>query len=209
MSTPVKYKYSYLITKLVEYDDYKKYSYYIVPIGAVLYAALIIASNLCYSKFVATCMHYSMGLSLIFIIYWLEVIIFLDFGVADVDIFSESMLKHLYSRKSEFFDGCMSRWELLNNHNWWPSEFYDVRIKTMIWNIIVAVIGVVLLVVGLLYASCYEFACGEYILDPMTKEYHLWDECERINEDCIEVKGYQIKDRKIYHICPDCYEGLF
>lgn len=189
---PAILKYSYLVSKLTGYEDYKKNSYYIVLIGTVLILALLIASHLCFSKFVATCMHYTMGFSLIFIVYWIEVIILLDFRTTYVSHFDTLHVRFGYG----------------NTLVW--DEFYvdQVRTKTMVWNLIVAAIGVFLLIWGEVYKSRYEFACGEYILDPLTKEYHIWDECERINDNCITVRGYQIKDKKTYHLCPDCREGI-
>ena len=79
---------------------------------------------------------------------------------------------------------------------------------TIVWTIILLILGVTVIRFSFRYAIKYEFECTKFLVDHRTHIYHLdWDGvCEKVEnvEEFDLMYGYEIDDT--YSFCKDCKE---
>lgn len=168
------------------YDDLlKPYARIIVAIGTCIFGILIGLSTICHICFVSSLLNIVIGTSLLFIIYILALIIVLDIEVEieieEPDFYTSKPIKKLKTREYKL---------------------------TIVWGIILLVLGVGTIYYTNIYRKHYAFECSTFLVNHTTKTYHLdWDnDCDIAAEaDNLEkMKGYQINES--YTLCEWCKE---
>ena len=84
-----------------------------------------------------------------------------------------------------------------------------ISIWTIVWTIILLILGVTVICFSFRYAIKYEFECTTFLVDHKTHLYHSdWnDVCEKMQdaEDLELMHGYEIDDT--YSFCKECREA--
>lgn len=170
------------------YQSFKAYSIPIVIIGTCVLLFLYIIAHYVHSIVISYLLNLTNGFSLLFIAYIVALITVLDIEV-----------------------------EMEENETMpWQKPIKDpkpFRYKlTIIWAIVMVVMGVAALFYTNKYREQYAFECETFLVDNKSGIYHLdWDyiECETANSaDKLEpMKGYKIN--KSYSFCKECQDWLY
>ena len=167
------------------YEEFKEYSKFIVSIGSGSIILLIGLSHFFHSGLLSYLLDLTLGFSLLFIAYVVGWILFLDYRV-EVD------------------EPERKPWEE-------PVEIVKpTKYKlTIIWTIILVVIGLFAIYFSNKYRNHYSFECDTFIVDAQAGIYHFeWnEECEKAEnaEELVELKGYEIDKR--FKLCDYCEEA--
>jgi len=166
------------------YDDLlKPYSRIIVAIGTCILCILIGLSTICHFSIVSSLLSLITGTSFLFIIYVIALIIVLDIEVEkeEPDYYTSKSTKKTKTREYRL---------------------------TIVWGIILLVLGVGAIYFSNIYRKHYAFECSTFLVNHNAKVYHLdWDnDCEVAAKDnnLEKMKGYQINES--YTLCEWCKE---
>ena len=168
------------------YDQFLGYAKVIVAVGSCLLAICIGLSYFFHSSIINWFIQLFTGTSLLFIAYIAAWILILDVQVS-VD-------------EPE-------------RYAWKESEKVQRPFKyklTIIWGIILIILGISAIYISNKYRKHYAFECGTYLVDTQQHIYHvdLNDDCDVANEaEGLEEKyGYEIDDS--YRLCESCKDFL-
>ena len=168
------------------YDQFLGYAKVIVAVGSCLLAICIGLSFFFHSSIINWFLQLLTGTSLLFIAYIAAWILILDVQVS-VD-------------EPE-------------RYAWKESEKVQRPFKyklTIIWGIILIILGISAIYISNKYRKHYAFECGTYLLDTQQHIYQVdWnDDCDVANEaeELEERYGYEIDDS--YRLCESCKDFL-
>ena len=168
------------------YDQFLGYAKVIVAVGSCLLAICIGLSFFFHSSIINWFLQLLTGTSLLFIAYIAAWILILDVQVS-VD-------------EPE-------------RYAWKESEKVQRPFKyklTIIWGIILIILGISAIDISNKYRKHYAFECGTYLVDTQQHIYHVdWnDDCDVANEaeELEERYGYEIDDS--YRLCESCKDFL-
>lgn len=176
-------KQSFLLNLLGEntYYDFKRYSLLIVSIGTI---AIIIAFTLSYFFHwgpISGFLNLVSGMSLLFIVYIVELILLLDV-VVEVEV-----PECYYLTQKQIV----------------PKPFsYKL---TVVWGVILIVMGISAIYLTNEYRNNYAFECDTFIVDKETGIFHIsWlaDDCN-LSDNSVKMTGLEIIENG-YTLCEDC-----
>ena len=167
------------------YTTIKRYSIWIFLIGTGILIILYVLSSLFHVGIISSLLNITSGTSLLFIGYIAAIIVLADKRV-EVD-------------EPEYY---------LHNEVKEPKPFkYKL---TIVWGIILLVLGIVAIYYSNRYRNHYSFECETFLVDEKNGIYHLdWnDDCSIAEkaESLEEMQGYQID--KSFKFCEECQECL-
>jgi len=168
------------------YDQFLGYAKVIVAVGSCLLAICIGLSYFFHSSIINWFLQLLTGTSLLFIAYIAAWILILDVQVGVDDP---------------------------KKYAWNESEKVQRPFKyklTIIWGIILIILGISAIYISNKYRKHYAFECGTYLVDTQQHIYHVdWnDDCDVANEaeELEERYGYEIDDS--YRLCESCKDFL-
>ena len=168
------------------YDQFVAYAQIIVAVGTCLIALFIGLSSFFHSSIINWFLQLLTGTSLLFIAYIAAFIILLDIQVS-VDEPERYAWKEPEKVQRPF------KYKL-----------------TIIWGIILIIIGISAIYISNKYRKHYAFECNTYLVDTQRHIYHVdWnDDCDEANEaeELEEKYGYEIDDS--YRLCESCKDLL-
>lgn len=168
------------------YDQFVAYAQIIVAVGTCLIALFIGLSYFFHSSIINWFLQLLTGTSLLFIAYIAAFIILLDIQVS-VDEPERYAWKEPEKVQRPF------KYKL-----------------TIIWGIILIIIGISAIYISNKYRKHYAFECNTYLVDTQRHIYHVdWnDDCDEANEaeELEEKYGYEIDDS--YRLCESCKDFL-
>lgn len=172
------------------YDELKGYARKIIAIGTCVLVVLFGLSLICHYSFVSSTLSMVTGTSLLFIVYIAALIVLLDYEV-DVEEYS------LFEEKNE---GCSRNY--IERKEIEKTREYK---RTIVWGIVLILLGVLAVYFSNRYRKHYAFECETYLVDHQAGIYHfdLDNGCELIEAGNWErLHGYQIN--KSYKLCNWC-----
>ena len=177
------------ISNLIGEDSYEKYSRLalkIVVIGSIVMAVLFTLSHFYHSGIINYLLKLTTGTSLLFIAYIAVCILVLDIRV-EVE-------------KPE------QQWGGTKKESPKPLKY----ILTIVWGVILLVLGIVAIYYSNRYRNHYSFECETFMVDEKDGIYHLdWnDDCSVAEkaESLDEMQGYQMD--KTFEFCEECQDLL-
>lgn len=178
-------KQSFLSNLLGEstYEDFSCFARYIVGLGSFILIVLFILSHFLHSEIILELLKITI-FSPLLIAYVVACILLLDVRI-NVE-------------KAE-----PRRWEKAKE----PPKPFKYKL-TIVWTIILLILGITGIWFSFRYALKYEFECTTFLVDNRAHIYHLdWDGvCEEVKdvEGLEPMYGYEINDT--YSFCEDCKE---
>ena len=138
-------------------------------------------SFVCYWSFFSTLLSLLSGTSLLFFVYVGMIIVLCDIKV------EKSGERDLFDRREPPFSSKSTKYKL-----------------TMVWFLLLLIIGITAIVFTNRYRKNYSFDCETFYVDESTGLYHLSDDCDEIGESrVVEMKGYEVVE-KGYVLCETC-----
>lgn len=170
------------LSNLLGQDNYRGYKVYakrIVVIGTCILGILLLLSSLLHLKIISELLSLCTGTSIVFIAYIAALILFLDVEV-DLDQNEDEPEAS-------------------------PKQFaYKL---TIIWGLVLIIIGFSAIYFSNKYRKHYAFECRTFLVEKQTRTYHLDynNHCEIAAKcnDLVEMKGYEIEDAN-YTFCVWC-----
>lgn len=166
------------------YEEYTRMAMKIVGVGGLVLVVLFTLSYFCHSGIINYLLKLTTGTSLLFIAYIAACILLLDIRVEV---------------------------EKLEQKRWGEKKESPKPLKyklTIVWSIILLVLGVAAIYFSNKYRNQYDFECTTFLVDHKAHVYHLdWnDDCEEAAnaEGLEEIFGYEIDDS--YTFCEGCEE---
>lgn len=166
------------------YTTIKRYSIWISLIGSCILIVLYVLSSFFHTGIISWLLNLTSGTSLLFIGYIAAIIVLAD-------------------RRVEVYE---PEYYSFHNEDKKPKPFkYKL---TIVWGVILLILGIVAIYYSNRYRNHYSFECKTFLVDEKSGIYHLewYDECEKAAqaEELKSLKGYQIE--KKYKFCDYCEE---
>ena len=170
-----------------EYEEIKNYAKKYLVIGTCVLVILYPLSIFFYWIFISRLLNLTTGTSLLFIVYIASVIVCLDKRVEVDEPESSNWSKPTITPRTRTYK------------------------LTIVWGILLIVLGIATIFFSDRYRKQYAFYCSEIYVDNEAGIFHLeWTDCEITHEkfdDLHPEKGYYIKGTD-YRFCDECRKIL-
>jgi hypothetical protein len=166
------------------YDDLKGVANRYIPIASLVLLVIFALTQFFYCDFLSQVLRLTTGASLIFVVYIIGLILFLD-----------KAIKTEYTPDPHQF----------GDYRYTPPiEKPKGYVYTKIWGISLIVLGIVAIYATHKYRKHYAFKCETFLVDEKNGIYHIIDIGDDKSRHCTtKMKGYQIEEHG-YTLCETC-----
>ena len=167
------------------YNEFKVYAKQYIPIATVVLIVVLALTYFFHWWLLSRILSIITGTSLIFIVYIIGVVLFLDYGV-EVEL-------------EETWNG---GYKMPDNRP------FNYKYGTKLWGITLIVLAIAAIYISHKYRTYYAFECETFLVDENTGIYHL--EYGHDDEEIrytTKMMGYEIEENG-YSFCESCKEWL-